>query len=162
MSISMNSSLKLRLIEHIGYQQTCKPNETANIPNLNGANNFYLGTEEELKSYVKFEHCDMQQCFNKWNQALRLPNFIDREVHLVACDTTSSDTTSKVNVYGVYTIKGMVECISKCKDHSKFKWKSIHFDKQLFDDLFNDVQPKVKMRTIVPTVPAHTRWCSVS
>jgi hypothetical protein len=158
MSISsMDSNLKSRLLSHLSNVDTRSPRESISHPNNGAAENFHLGTKEEMKPYVKFQLLNMKEQFNENDEPIVYPYFEETTTSLVACIKDPLDLTAKVNVYGVYKIKGISDILTQ-NPKKEIKWKTIEIPNELFYELSSIPRGVIGRRT----QSSSSWWCAVS
>lgn len=189
MSATLDAATKTRLLEHLAYYETVDFRETEENPNNGGAENHFMGTKHELKSVVKF-YPTSQNFLDEQGDPIRLPQYLPhRNTFLMACVTDPNETTSKVNVYGVYKINGIKDIIRNSREKDlKLEWKAVEISNDLVNELWDQLQILIKNKKLhLPTldyeklseeekeakqynritiqkvpVPSASRWCSVS
>lgn len=155
------SPIFYRLMEHMAYTNTQDANESPHNPNEGGAENLLLGTVEELQSVnpprgVTFGDADISSCFNQYGEATYHPWFANNEggrTFLVAwVIDPSHDEASKINVYGIYKIKGMHDILTNY--NKKIQWKTIVISKDFYQELTEKISYKKGIR-LLPTPNYH-------
>lgn len=140
------SPIFYRLLEHVAYTQTQNASESPEHPNEKGAENLLLGTAGELQlvhppKSVSFTNVDIATCFNQKGEAIKHPYFTSHEgnhTFLVAWIKDSSDTkSSKINVYGVYKIKGMNDISNTYAN--RFEWKGMVISRDLLNQINDEI-----------------------
>lgn len=145
MSATLDTATMNRLVAHIAYLQTVNHGEDSQEPNIGGAENYFLGTKDHLSKTLRFLTAQTGDFFDKgipthYPFYMRTPRTC-----LVACIKNCSEDTSKVNVYGVYKIKGMEDILQY--NHEKninLKWECMEIPEDLDRKLVNKLRSLIK------------------
>lgn len=144
-----------RLLEHMAYTNTQDASESPSYPNEGGAENLLLGTVDELQSLrpalsVTFSDIDIKNCFNEDGEPIQHPVFTNvrgGRTFLVAwVIDPSDDQATKINVFGVYKIKGMQDILSSY--NRQFQWKALEISENLLLKLTREIVYKNGVRHI--------------
>lgn len=146
MSIKLAPDVQYRLMEHLAYSQTENYLDSLDNPNNEGAENFWLGIEEQLP--FKFLLLDTKKYFNDMGDPIHRPFLKNKRAHFVACVKENYHGESKINVYGIYKFQGMRDIIIQ-KENKNIVWKVFIIPPEINTKLIN----KIKVRNGVCLIP---------
>jgi hypothetical protein len=152
----MSKQIENRLMDHILYGQTCNANESVENPNKAGAENFLLGTqaELELKSNLIFYPHDIKEQLDEAGEPCYYPFTETREflVAFIKEDSTLWNMTARVNVYAVYTIKGIKEILTQ-NGKKNIRWQTVQFPSKLYKELITKINASVNKNELKYSTP---------